>query len=95
LSPPRWTTPSRSLKRIGPSRPTRSFYNEQKGKLSETFLVPLDFDRGHTLTGSLTISESANWLISVLGYFRTGTPYTPAFPSSVVPITFEQNSDSR
>ena len=71
------------------------FYNEQKGKLSETFLVPLDFDRGHTLTGSLTISESANWLISVLGYFRTGTPYTPAFPSSVVPITFEQNSDQQ
>jgi len=69
------------------------FYNEQKGKLSETFLVPLDFDRGHTLTGSLTLSQPSDWQISMIGYFRTGSPYTPEFPSSVVPITFEQNSD--
>ena len=29
----------------------------------------------------------------MIAYMRTGTPYTPAFPSNVVPITFTQNSD--
>jgi hypothetical protein len=71
------------------------FFNEQKGKLSETYLVPLSFDRGHTLTGSLTLSQPTDWLVSLIGYFRTGTPYTPAFPSTVVPITFEQNTDNQ
>jgi hypothetical protein len=29
----------------------------------------------------------------MIGYLRVGTPYTPSFPSSVVPISFTQNSD--
>ncbi len=69
------------------------FYNEQRGRLSETYLVPLSFDRTHTLTSTVTLSQPADWVASLIGYFRTGTPYTPSFPSSVVPITFTQNSD--
>jgi len=38
------------------------------------------------------LSKPDNWVISTIGYFRTGTPYTPAFPANVVPIRFDQNS---
>ena len=69
------------------------FYNEQAGKLSQTFLVPLSFDRSHTLTSTVSLSEPDNWSLSMIGYLRTGTPYTPSFPASVVPIQFDQNSD--
>lgn len=69
------------------------FFNEEKGKLTETYLVPLGFDRSHTLTTTVTLGEPTDWMVSFIGYLRTGTPYTPSFPSSVVPITFVQNSD--
>jgi outer membrane receptor protein involved in Fe transport len=68
------------------------FYNEQSGELSQTYLVPQTFDRLHTLTGTLMLSQPDNWAASFVGYWRTGTPYTPAYPSNVVPITFVQNS---
>jgi hypothetical protein len=69
------------------------FFNEQRGQLSETYLVPFGFDRSHTITSTVTLSEPSDWSLSFIGYVRTGTPYTPAFPSNVVPITFVQNSD--
>jgi outer membrane receptor protein involved in Fe transport len=69
------------------------FYNEQAGKLSETYLVPMGFDRSHTITSTATLSQPGDWLVSMVAFVRTGTPYTPAFPSNVVPITFIQNSD--
>lgn len=69
------------------------FYSEQKGRLSETYLVAQDFDRSHTLTSTVMLTEPDNWVVSMIGYLRTGTPYTPSFPSNVVPIQYEQNSD--
>jgi len=69
------------------------FFNEQAGRLSETYLVPLGFDRSHTITSTVALSQPNDWSVSMIGYVRTGTPYTPAFPSNVVPITFTQNSD--
>ena len=69
------------------------FFNEQQGRLSETYLVPLDFDRSHTITTSVALSQPNDWSVSMIGYLRVGTPYTPSFPSSVVPISFTQNSD--
>jgi outer membrane receptor protein involved in Fe transport len=69
------------------------FFNEQAGRLSETYLVPLGFDRSHTITSTVALSQPNDWSVSIIGYVRTGTPYTPAFPSNVVPITFVQNSD--
>lgn len=71
------------------------FYNQQQGRLSETYLVPMSFDRGHTLTSTVSLGKNADWQASVIGYIRTGTPYTPSFPASVVPITFTQNSDNQ
>jgi outer membrane receptor protein involved in Fe transport len=69
------------------------FFNEQQGRLSETFLVPFSFDRSHTITSTITLSEPGDWAASLIGYIRTGTPYTPSFPANVVPISFLQNSD--
>lgn len=69
------------------------FFNEQRGQLSETYLVPFSFDRSHTITSTITFSQPSDWSIGVLGYVRMGTPYTPAFPSNIVPISFVQNSD--
>lgn len=69
------------------------FFNEQQGRLSQTFLVPLGFDRSHTLTSTVALTQPDDWSVSVIGYLRTGTPYTPEFPSNVVPISFVQNSD--
>jgi outer membrane receptor protein involved in Fe transport len=69
------------------------FFNEQQGRLSETYLVPLSFDRSHTLTSTIALSKPDDWSVSMIGYVRTGTPYTPEFPASVSAITFVQNSD--
>jgi outer membrane receptor for ferrienterochelin and colicin len=69
------------------------FFNEQAGRLSETYLVPLGFDRSHTITSTVALNQPNDWSVSMIGYVRTGTPYTPAFPSGVVPVTFTQNSD--
>lgn len=68
------------------------FFDLKSGRQTETFLVPLSFDRQHTLNMTLTLSEPGDWTVSSIGRFRTGTPYTPSFPANVVPISFEQNS---
>ena len=69
------------------------FFSESAGRLSQTYLVPLNFDRSHTLTSTVMISEPNDWSVSMIGYLRTGTPYTPEFPTNVSPISFTQNSD--
>jgi hypothetical protein len=47
----------------------------------------------HTLTGTVALTQPDDWAASLVGYVRTGTPYTPEFPSYIVPITFVQSSD--
>ncbi len=68
------------------------FFSEKSGKQSETYLVPFSFDRSHVINATLTFTQPNNWIASFIGYFQTGTPYTPIFPSNIVDITFEQNS---
>jgi len=60
-----------------------------EGRLSG---AELSFDREHTLNATLTLSQPNNWAVSTIGRFRSGTPYTPSFPASVVPISFVQNT---
>ncbi len=69
------------------------FYNESRGSLTETYLVPLGFDRSHTITTTIALNAPDDWAVSLIGWLRTGTPYTPEFPASITPITFTQNSD--
>lgn len=70
------------------------FFSEEAGKQTETFLVPLSFDRQHDIKGNFVL-DFDDWVASFTGYFRTGTPYTPSFPSSINPITFEQRSGTK
>lgn len=65
------------------------------GRETAQKLVPLGFDRTHTLNASAILSKTNNWLVSAIGLIRTGTPYTPNLPSSLQPVTFETNSDRR
>ena len=46
---------------------------------SEKQLVPLDWDRTHSLTSSIALGSSKTQMISIIGKMGTGLPYTPAF----------------
>jgi len=65
------------------------------GRSTAQKLVPLDFDRTHTINATVTLSKTNDWLASLIGEIRNGTPYTPSVPSSIQPVEFEQNSDRR
>ncbi|MDZ7262513.1 MAG: TonB-dependent receptor, partial [candidate division KSB1 bacterium] len=41
-------------------------------------LIPMSWDQNHTLNGSL-VYRKGNWLVSMIGRFWTGRPYTPSF----------------
>jgi len=71
------------------------FFSEQSGKLSETFLVPLSFDRSHVINGSIVLTEPNDWTAGVTLNFQTGTPYFPALPSNLVDIRYQQNSGNQ
>ncbi len=71
------------------------FFSEAAGKQTETFLVPLSFDRMHLLNGSINLSDPNNWSIGAIVTLQTGTPYTPQLPPSLSTITFEQRSETK
>ncbi len=72
------------------------FFSEVSGKQSETYLVPLDFDRQHIINLSMGLYDKGNWALGIIGNFQTGTPYTPILPSTIPNIiTYEQNSDRK
>lgn len=60
----------------------QSAYNSLKGdspREPESQLVPLDWDRRHTLNGSFTYSipRADGWGVTLLGTYGSGTPYSP------------------
>jgi outer membrane receptor protein involved in Fe transport len=71
------------------------FFSEASGKLTETYLVPLAFDRPHILNASVNLIEPDNWTMGLVANLQLGTPYTPSLPASLVPITYNQNSARR
>ncbi len=71
------------------------FFDEQSGKQTERFLVPLSFDREHVLNGTIALDRPNNWTASAIVRFQTRTPYTPSLPANLAPISFQQNSDRR
>lgn len=71
------------------------FFSEAAGRQTETYLVPLDFDRSHLINGTVTLSEPRSWSVGVVYNLQTGTPYTPALPPSLSTITYEQTSDNK
>lgn len=68
------------------------FFSEQSGKLTETYLVALGFDRAHVINGTVSLTDPANWNLGFVFNLQTGTPYTPSLPSNLVQIRYEQNS---
>jgi len=71
------------------------FFSEASGKNTETYLVPLAFDRGHIINASINLIDPNNWTLGLIGYLQTGTPYTPSFPAQIDTKTYEQNSATR
>ncbi len=73
------------------------FYNELTEKSTETFLVPLDFDRTHTLNTTLNLSEPDDYNVSSTIRIQTGSPYTASVPTSLSTqiARFIQNSSSK
>jgi len=71
------------------------FFSEASGKQTETYLVPLDFDRSHVLNITFGLYQTNNWTFGLIYNLTSGAPYTPAYSPSVVPITFEQSSDNK
>ncbi len=68
------------------------FFSEAAGKQTETYLVPLSFDRTHLINGTVSLSEPRDWSVGIIYNLQTGTPYTPSLPSSFSTITYEQTS---
>lgn len=69
------------------------FFSEKAGKQTETYLVPLNFDRSHLINGTITISDPRNWSAGIIYNLQTGTPYYPSLPPTLSTVTYEQNSD--
>ncbi len=68
------------------------FFSEQTGQRSETFLVPLSFDRTHVINGTVALNQPNDWSVGMIFNFETGTPYTPQLPASFTNVTYEQSS---
>jgi len=71
------------------------FFSEQSGKQTETFLVPLSFDRAHVINGTVSFTEPNDWNLGLVFSLQTGTPYTPSLPSNLVQVRYDQNSDGQ
>jgi len=71
------------------------FFSEAAGKQTETFLVPLSFDRSHLINGTFSFSDPKSWSLGVIYNIQAGTPYTVALPPSLSTITYEQNSATK
>ncbi len=69
------------------------FFSEVSGKQTETYLVPIGFDRQHVINASIGLTEPGDWSAGIIGNIQTGTPYTPILPTTLPNIiTYEQNS---
>lgn len=68
------------------------FFSEASGEQTETYLVPLSFDRKNVVNITFGLYDYNNWTLGVIYNLQSGTPYTPQYPPKIVPITFEQRS---
>jgi outer membrane receptor protein involved in Fe transport len=62
------------------SNPVDAFNAYQAQEEPRLALIPLDWDRRHTLNGSL-VYQASGWTVSCVGRLWTGLPYTPSFPA--------------
>ena len=71
------------------------FFSEQSGKQSETYLVPLNFDRLHVINATLALTEPDDWSAACVFNLQTGTPYYPVLPPNLSSISYTQNSGNQ
>lgn len=60
------------------SDPQSRVLDELAGVETEKQLVPLDWDRRHQLNANTSFLTKSGWVITVLGEFGSGFPYTPS-----------------
>ncbi len=76
------------------SDPNAAFNNAQANPPIESNkqLVPLDWDRTHSLNFTLTLGEPGNYIASFIGRLGSGLPYTPALQNQRTGL---ENSDNK
>ena len=65
------------------SNPTDAYHAEQSRREPRRQLIPMSWDRRHTLNGTIALGTK-KWRVSFLGRFWSGLPYTPRFPKGTV-----------
>lgn len=65
------------------SNPTDAYNAELSQREPRRQLIPLSWDRRHTVNGTIAIGTS-KWRVSFIGRFWSGLPYTPRFPKGTV-----------
>jgi outer membrane receptor protein involved in Fe transport len=82
------------LARGNASDPDAEFLNNQADPPIEgnKQLVPLDWDRRHSLNFTISLGQPDNFVISLIGQLGTGLPYTPAFQNQRTAV---ENSDNK
>lgn len=73
------------------SDPNQTFWDTQSGAEPQKQLIFLDWDQRHTLNAAISISQTRSWGISFLGYYGSGSPYTPSNVSGD-PETFKNSA---
>ncbi|MBN1996765.1 TonB-dependent receptor, partial [candidate division KSB1 bacterium] len=81
------------------SNPTDAFNAYQANEEPRLALLPLNWDRRHSLNGSIVYQKSA-WTVSLIGRYWSGLPYTPSFArgelvGGSVLIGLKENSERR
>ena len=60
------------------SDPRSRLLDELAGVETEKQLVPLDWDRRHQLNATTSFVTKKNWVLTIIGEFGSGFPYTPS-----------------
>jgi outer membrane receptor protein involved in Fe transport len=64
----------------------------EAGKEVNKYLIPLNWDRRHTLNGYLSVDRGGIWGLSLLGSYGSGLPYTPTPKSEDLVVGLLENS---
>ena len=65
------------------SNPQDAYFDAQDNQAPRLSMLPLNWDQAHTLNFRATTIGNG-WIISAIGKFWTGKPYTPEFKTGVV-----------
>ena len=69
------------------------FLDLSSGRQSEKIPVLLSWDKTHQLNGTVSVGESSDWNVTLVGKIGTGLPYTPELFGKQVSL--KPNSDRR